>query len=159
MPVSWVEMWNKITVWPSPGWIYCLGLKKGAALIVICAIVQTVLMIGLWKPLIAKIASPQLMWDLPCWGKLRKYNTFSKAIKICSEVTICSFSLPQDILVFSLSIMDSPMLVCLDTSAELKFERGCQIFDFTYLAGLVKANVLLLMFLTLKELHCFDLFP
>lgn len=23
--VSWVEMWNKITVWPSPGWIYCLG--------------------------------------------------------------------------------------------------------------------------------------
>lgn len=55
--------------------------------------------------------------------------------------------------------MDSPIRVCLDTSAELKFERGCQIFEFTYLVGLVKANVLLLMFLTLKELHCFDLFP
>lgn len=82
VPVSWAEMWNKITVWPSPGWIYCLGPKKGAALIVICAIFQTVLMIGLWRPLIAKIASPQLVWDLPCWGKLRKYNTFPKAIKM-----------------------------------------------------------------------------
>lgn len=41
------------TVWAQP--------EQGAALIVICAIFQTVLTIGMWKPLIVEIASPKLM--------------------------------------------------------------------------------------------------
>lgn len=103
------------TVWAQP--------EKGAALIIICAIFQTVLTIGLWTlPSSCKTCRAETF--------LRKYNTFSKGseTKQCLEVTICSFFLPEDLPLIHGFTWGSIH------SARLEFERGCQNIRM-YLCG------------------------
>lgn len=61
MPVSPVEMWNKVSVWTSPERIYRLApATEGNTLIIIRAVFQTGLTLGLGSTMIAAIFCHQL---------------------------------------------------------------------------------------------------